>query len=69
MTNVVARHGGNIVDLGTRLGEDVYVLIAEFLLPSDVAVDAVEEELAWWRRRSASTSTCPSWRTTCCDRA
>ena len=46
MTNVVARHGGNIVDLGTRLGEEMYVLIAEFLLPSDVAVDAVEEDLA-----------------------
>jgi glycine cleavage system transcriptional repressor len=46
MTNVVARHGGNIVDLGTRLGQDMYVLIAEFLLPSDVAVDAVEEDLA-----------------------
>jgi glycine cleavage system transcriptional repressor len=46
MTNVVARHGGNIVDLGTRLGQDVYVLVAEFLLPSEVAIDAVEEDLA-----------------------
>jgi glycine cleavage system transcriptional repressor len=46
MTNVVARHGGNIVDLGTRLGDGMYVLVAEFLLPSAYAVDAVEEDLA-----------------------
>jgi glycine cleavage system transcriptional repressor len=46
MTNVVARHGGNIVDLGTRLGDGVYVLIAEFLLPPTVSIDAVEEDLA-----------------------
>ena len=46
MTNVVARHGGNIVDLGTRLGEGMYVLVAEFLLPSAMAIDAVEEDLA-----------------------
>jgi glycine cleavage system transcriptional repressor len=46
MTNVVARHGGNIVDLGTRLGQDVYVLVAEFLLPATTAIDAVEEDLA-----------------------
>jgi glycine cleavage system transcriptional repressor len=46
MTDVVARHGGNIVDLGTRLGQDVYVLIAEFVLPPAAAVDAVEEDLA-----------------------
>jgi glycine cleavage system transcriptional repressor len=46
MTNVVARHGGNIVDLGTRLGSDLYVLIAEFLLPPSAAIEAVEEDLA-----------------------
>jgi glycine cleavage system transcriptional repressor len=46
MTNVVARHGGNIVDLGTRLGQDVYVLVAEFLLPATTAIDALEEDLA-----------------------
>ena len=46
MTNVVARHGGNIVDLGTRLGQDVYVLVAEFLLPATTAIEAVEEDLA-----------------------
>jgi len=46
MTNVVARHGGNIVDLGTRLGQDVYVLVAEFLLPVTTAIEDVEEDLA-----------------------
>ena len=46
MTNVVASHGGNIVDLGTRLRQDMYVLVAEFLLPSDVGVDALEDDLA-----------------------
>jgi glycine cleavage system transcriptional repressor len=46
MTNVVARHGGNIVDLGTRLGQDVYVLVAEFMLPADADIEAVEEDLA-----------------------
>lgn len=46
MTNVVARHGGNIVDLGTRLGQDVYVLVAEFLLPATTPIEAVEEDLA-----------------------
>ena len=46
MTNVVARHGGNIVDLGTRLGQDVYVLVAEFVLPGEAAIEAVEEDLA-----------------------
>ena len=37
MTGVVARHGGNIVDLGTRLGEDLYILTAEFLSPTPQA--------------------------------
>jgi glycine cleavage system transcriptional repressor len=46
MTNVVARHDGNIVDLGTRLGDAVYVLIAEFVLPPGASIDDVEEELA-----------------------
>jgi glycine cleavage system transcriptional repressor len=46
MTNVVARRGGNIVDLGTRLGSSMYVLVAEFVLPREVPIDVVEEELA-----------------------
>ena len=33
ITRVVADHGGNIVDLGTRLGGDLYVLLAELELP------------------------------------
>ena len=46
MTNVLARRGGNIVDLGTRLGSSMYVLVAEFVLPREVPIDVVEEELA-----------------------
>ena len=45
MTQVVAAHGGNIVDLGTRLSEGLYVLVAELVLPVDASVDALEEEL------------------------
>lgn len=33
ITRVIAEHGGNIVDLGTRLGADLYVLLAEVVLP------------------------------------
>ena len=68
MTNVVARHGGNIVDLGTRLGEGMYVLVAEFLLPSTRRSTPSRRTSPPSRRRSASTSTCRSWTTTCCDR-
>lgn len=35
ITRVVARHGANIVDLGTRLGENLYILTAEIQLPSE----------------------------------
>jgi len=45
MTRVVAAHGGNIVDLGTRLGDGIYVLVAELVLPVDASVDALKEEL------------------------
>ena len=45
MTRVVAAHGGNIVDLGTRLGDGLYVLVAELVLPVEVSVDVLEEEL------------------------
>lgn len=45
MTNVVVAHGGNIVDLGTRLGDGTYVLVAELVLPVSASVDAFEEEL------------------------
>lgn len=33
VTQVIAEHGGNIVDLGTRLGNELYVLVAEVELP------------------------------------
>jgi glycine cleavage system transcriptional repressor len=45
MTAVVARHGGNIVDLGTRLVDGLYVLIAELELPGEASVVGLEAEL------------------------
>ena len=41
----VARVGGNITDLSTRLTGDLYVLLAECDLPSDVDVDALEASI------------------------
>lgn len=46
ITGVVARHGGNIVDLGTRLGGTMYVLVAELVLPEGGSAEALERELA-----------------------
>ena len=45
ITQVLAPYGGNIVDLGTRLGSDLYVLIAEVELPRGVAAAAVTADL------------------------
>lgn len=49
-TEQVVRHGGNITDLSTRLGADLYVLSADVTFPpgSDVAAigAAVREQLA-----------------------
>lgn len=46
VTATVAKHGGNITDLSTRLGAgDFYVLVAEVLLPSDVDVVALGSQL------------------------
>ena len=42
---MLAAHGGNIVDLGTRLGSDLYVLMAEVELPDGVDADAVTADL------------------------
>jgi len=42
ITGVVARHGANIVDLGTRLGDGFYVLQAELQLPVNASVSALE---------------------------
>jgi glycine cleavage system transcriptional repressor len=41
----VARVGGNITDLTTRLAGDLYVLSAEVDLPADVEVGALTEDL------------------------
>lgn len=45
MTRVVARHGANIVDLGTRLGDGLYVLVAELQLPSEASVAGLDADL------------------------
>jgi len=45
VTRVLARHGGNITDLTTRLAGPLYVLVAEVDLPPDT-VDTVTSELA-----------------------
>ncbi len=46
MTRVVLAHGGNIVDLCSRLGETTYTLVADLVLPAGGSVDALEEELS-----------------------
>ena len=43
---VIARVGGNITDLTTRLAGDLYLLIAEVDLPSDADAGAVGRDLA-----------------------
>jgi glycine cleavage system transcriptional repressor len=45
VTAVVARHGANIVDLGTRLVDGLYVLIAELQLPRGVSEVGLTAEL------------------------
>lgn len=45
-TAVLARHGGNITDLSTRLAHGFYVLTAEVAFPAGVDVAAVSAELA-----------------------
>jgi glycine cleavage system transcriptional repressor len=45
ITAVVSRHGANIVDLGTRLVDGLYVLTAELELPGDASVVGLEAEL------------------------
>lgn len=45
VTGVVAQHGGNIVDLSTRLTGDLYVLLAEVSLAPDTDVDRLAEDL------------------------
>jgi glycine cleavage system transcriptional repressor len=45
ITAVIARHGANIVDLGTRLVEGLYVLMAELQLPREASAVGLEAEL------------------------
>jgi glycine cleavage system transcriptional repressor len=45
ITAVVARRGANIVDLGTRLVDGLYVLTAEVELPPDASAVGLEAEL------------------------
>ena len=45
ITGVVARHGANIVDLGTRLGDGLYVLTAELELRSETSAAGLDAEL------------------------
>lgn len=45
VAQVIARAGGNITDLTTRLAGDLYLLIAEVDLPADADPDAVSVEL------------------------
>lgn len=46
ITRVVAAHDGNVVDLGTRLGGGIYVLVAELELPESASFDALQGDLA-----------------------
>lgn len=47
VTGLLARHGGNVTDLTTRLsGEDLYVVVAEVDLPSTTDAAVVQGELA-----------------------
>lgn len=45
ITGVLARRGVNVVDLGTRLAGELYVLTAEVVVPLDVDVDELRAEL------------------------
>jgi glycine cleavage system transcriptional repressor len=45
LTRVLADAGGNVTDLTTRLAGDLYLLVADIDLPSDVDVDALGARL------------------------
>lgn len=45
ITGVVAAAGGNIVDLTTRLSGDLYVLVAEVVIPETVDIVGLERDL------------------------
>ncbi len=44
-TAVIMDHGGNITDLSTRLGRDLYVLTADVSFPSDTELAVVAADL------------------------
>jgi glycine cleavage system transcriptional repressor len=46
ISRVIAAHGGNVTDLGTRLTGRLYALTAEVDLPSEAAVDMLRPALA-----------------------
>lgn len=45
ITGVVASAGGNIVDLTTRLSKDLYVVVAEVVVPNSVDIGELERQL------------------------
>jgi glycine cleavage system transcriptional repressor len=46
VTAILAKHGGNITDLSTRLGaRGMYILVAEVALPADIDVVSLGEQL------------------------
>jgi glycine cleavage system transcriptional repressor len=45
ITGVVARHGANIVDMATRLGDGLYVMTAELQLSHQASLVGFEAEL------------------------
>ena len=46
VTGVVAQAGGNIVDLTTRLAGDLYIVVAEVVLPADADLPTLERALS-----------------------
>lgn len=46
ITGVVAAVGGNIVDLTTRLSGDLYIVVAEVVLPEGVDIAQLERDLS-----------------------
>lgn len=45
LTSVVARHGGNVTDLTTRLSGELYVVVADIDLPGDSVRAELETDL------------------------
>lgn len=56
LTQLIARSGGTITDLNTRLADQLYLLVAELRLPPDVDADALRTELSAAARRLQVTA-------------